>query len=190
MGRYCVCTDLSSRVSHLPPAWNSPCQDTDPGFYKAVAMVGAELTDRINFYYTAWLPAYTVVHNAFTNRRNVDSSGYIMELPGGGCPWKEHLSHIEDEKNEAEDTPEKEHVMFVIFPEKEKDGPYRVQAVNKNEGGFQLRVGLREEWRGVRDAELSDVTGIPGCVFVHASGFIGGNTTRDGAIQMATQSLK
>jgi uncharacterized UPF0160 family protein len=44
-------------------------------------------------------------------------------------------------------------------------------------------------WRGVRDQALSDVSGIPGCVFVHAGGFIGGNATYDGALAMAKKSL-
>ena len=32
--------------------------------------------------------------------------------------------------------------------------------------------------------------GIPGCVFVHANGFIGGNATEDGATTMAVKSLE
>ena len=33
------------------------------------------------------------------------------------------------------------------------------------------------------------VSGIPGCVFVHASGFIGGNATLEGALEMARKAL-
>ena len=33
-------------------------------------------------------------------------------------------------------------------------------------------------------------TGIEGCVFVHASGFIGGNKTKEGAFQMAINTIK
>lgn len=33
---------------------------------------------------------------------------------------------------------------------------------------------MPEQWRGVRDAELSQVSGVEGGVFVHAAGFIGG----------------
>ncbi len=29
-------------------------------------------------------------------------------------------------------------------------------------------------WRGVRDEALDKLTGIDGCIFVHAAGFIGG----------------
>lgn len=34
-------------------------------------------------------------------------------------------------------------------------------------------LARRRSWRGVRDADLSGVTGIAGCVFCHAAGFIG-----------------
>ena len=51
-------------------------------------------------------------------------------------------------------------------------------------------MSLLEEWRGLRDQELSEVSGIPGCVFVHANGFIGGNSTLDGVLSMATITLQ
>lgn len=34
------------------------------------------------------------------------------------------------------------------------------------------------------------MAGIDGCVFCHATGFIGGNKTRDGALEMAVRSLE
>lgn len=52
------------------------------------------------------------------------------------------------------------------------------------------RLPLPEPWRGVRGDQLSELTGIPGCVFVHASGFIGGNKTYEGALKMALDALK
>ena len=51
------------------------------------------------------------------------------------------------------------------------------------------RLKLPEPWRGLKDAELSEKAGIQGCVFVHSGGFIGSNTTKDGAIQMALKAL-
>lgn len=52
------------------------------------------------------------------------------------------------------------------------------------------RLPLPEAWRGLRDEALSELAGIPGCVFVHASGFIGGNRTREGALEMARRALE
>ena len=52
------------------------------------------------------------------------------------------------------------------------------------------RLSLLEEWRGIRDDELSTLSGIPGCIFVHASGFIGGNQTCEGVLEMARRTLQ
>lgn len=55
---------------------------------------------------------------------------------------------------------------------------------------FESRKALPEAWRGLRDDDLSKGSGIPGGVFVHMSGFIGGNTTYEGALAMAKAALK
>ena len=62
-------------------------------------------------------------------------------------------------------------------------------AVPAESGSFALRLAMPEPWRGVRDAQLSELTGIPGCIFVHANGFIGGNDTYDGVLEMARKCL-
>lgn len=53
-----------------------------------------------------------------------------------------------------------------------------------------LRLSLLEEWRGVRDEALSKLSGIKDCIFVHAGGFIGGNKTQEGALEMARRTLQ
>lgn len=52
------------------------------------------------------------------------------------------------------------------------------------------RLPLLEEWRGVRDEALSQLSGIQGCIFVHAGGFIGGNKSMEGALEMARRTLQ
>lgn len=56
-------------------------------------------------------------------------------------------------------------------------------------GSFDFRLGLPKEWRSLRAGDLDDATGIEGCVFVHASGFIGGHATKEGALEMAKKAL-
>jgi uncharacterized UPF0160 family protein len=65
-----------------------------------------------------------------------------------------------------------------------------VQAVAVSPDSFESRKPLPSQWRGLRDDELSKVAGIPGCVFVHMSGFIGGNQSYEGALAMAKAALK
>jgi uncharacterized UPF0160 family protein len=52
---------------------------------------------------------------------------------------------------------------------------------------FDSRKKLPTPWRGVRDAALSELVGVEGAIFVHASGFIGGHQTKEGALSMAIQ---
>lgn len=54
---------------------------------------------------------------------------------------------------------------------------------------FESRKALPAQWRGLRDEELSRESGIPGGVFIHMSGFIGGNQTFEGAFAMAKAAL-
>ncbi|XP_018597728.1 MYG1 exonuclease [Scleropages formosus] len=180
--RYTVSTNLSARVSHLNPRWNTKSQDTEEGFHKAMAVVGAEFLDRLDFYQNSWLPARSLVETAVQNRIQVDPSGEVVVLEKGGCPWKEHLFSIEAELDVQ--TP----IKFVLYTD--QNAQWRVQCVPAGLHTFQNRLSLLEEWRGVRDEALSDLSGIPGCVFVHASGFIGGNRTKEGALEMARQTLQ
>ncbi|CAN0482786.1 unnamed protein product, partial [Laminaria digitata] len=63
-------------------------------------------------------------------------------------------------------------------------------AVPKSENSFSLRLSLATPWLGLRDEELSKVSGIEGGVFVHVNGFIGGNLSKAGAMAMASKSLE
>lgn len=67
---------------------------------------------------------------------------------------------------------------------------WRVQAVAVGPDRFESRKPLPQHWRGLEGKELSEIAGIPGCVFAHMSGFIGGNQTYQGALKMARASLK
>lgn len=180
--RYAVSTTLSARVGHLNPRWNSKSQDTEEGFRKALEMVGEEFLDRLDFYQSSWLPARAVVEEAMKGRHEVDPSGEIVVFSQGGCPWKEHMFALE--KDLQVETP----IKFVLYAD--QNGQWRVQCVPAGLHTFQNRLSLLEEWRGVRDQALSDLSGIPGCIFVHAGGFIGGNKTREGALEMARRTLQ
>ena len=71
-----------------------------------------------------------------------------------------------------------------------REHKWRVQTVPVEPGSFQSRKPLPKAWHGLRDQQLDDVSGIKDCVFVHASGFIGGNANYEGVVEMARQGLK
>ena len=99
--------------------------------------------------------------------------------------------------------------FYVVYPD-ETAGTWRVQAVPVSSDSFESRKALPEAWRGLRDEKLSEVSGIEGGIFVHASGFIGGraigstlslcgpdvdprspgNKSKDGALALARKALE
>lgn len=182
--RYRVTTDLSARVGRLNPQWNEPYTAEALGerFKAAVALTGAEFAETVLGLADGWWPARALVQEAMEARAAVHPSGEIVKFTSF-APWKSHLFDLE----RAAGT--EGQVKYVLYPDG-SSGKWRIQAVSVAEQSFQSRLALPEAWRGVRDAELSAVSGVPGGVFVHASGFIGGNETEDGVLQMAIKALE
>lgn len=181
--KYVNNTHLSARVGNLNPSWNEDSSDAalTAGFNAAIELTGAEFSDALKYLATSWLPARALVLADLQARYDVDPSGKIVRL-NSYCPWKEHL-HVLEKEAGAEGE-----VLYVLY-EDDREKKWRIQAVGVAPGSFESRKALPTPWRGLRDAELSEVSGVPGGVFVHASGFIGGNDTYEGALEMARKAL-
>jgi uncharacterized UPF0160 family protein len=78
-------------------------------------------------------------------------------------------------------------VLYVLFPG--EGGSWRVQCVPARADSFESRRPLPEPLRGLRDAALSERAGIGGGVFVHATGFIAGMSSLDGALALARMAM-
>lgn len=180
--KYRITSDISSRVGRYNPDWNaSPNSDVQSQFEKAMVIAGEEFVDRVLYYGNVWHPARSIVEDALEKRFTIHSSGEILSL-SRICPWKDHLFDVEKEKGLVGVA------KFVLFCSGRDD--YRAIAVPKEPGSFNLRKALHKDWQGVRDADLEKISSIEGAVFVHATGFIGGNKTMQGALQMAVKSLE
>lgn len=184
--RYRNRTDLSSRVSWLNPAWNESVDSdsVDARFEQASQLTGEDFFGRLDYYGKAWLPARDIVLKALSERWNVEPSGRILFFTQF-APWKEHLFELEAEQA----IPPESQPIYVVYPD-ETGGNWRVQAVPITPESFESRKPLPETWRGLRDDELSKASGINGGIFVHASGFIGGNKTKEGALALAKGALQ
>ncbi|XP_068619706.1 MYG1 exonuclease [Battus philenor] len=179
---YKIRTHLSARVRRLNPEWNSDQRiDSDEIFKKAMEMVLEEFLYIIDYSISIWLPARDFVKSAIDKRFEVHKTGEILEFTER-FPWKEHLFDLEAELELGDQ------IKYIIFNDKPKS--WRVQAVPIDPVSFVLRKPLHKNWRGIRDELLSEVAGIKGCIFCHSNGFIGGNESREGAIQMAVASLE
>jgi len=179
---YEINTNLSSRVGRCNPPWNKKDTSEADGFEKALLIVAEEFLDRVEYYRDSWLPARSIVESTISKRFDVHPSGKIAVLEVGGCPWKDHLFTIEEETGICGD------ILYVLY--EDLSGQWRIQCVPEALGTFKNRKSLPEPWRGIRDEELSKLSDIEGCVFVHASGFIGGNRTKKGVMEMAVKALE
>ncbi|KNA16891.1 hypothetical protein SOVF_085070 [Spinacia oleracea] len=183
--RYVNNTHLSSRVGKHNLDWTDPDQSAEnenKAFERAMNLAGGEFLDNLRHLARSWLPARSIVVECLSARKDVDPSGEIMVLDRF-CPWKLHLFELEQEMKI--DPP----VKYVLYQD-DRSKHWRIQAVSVAPDRFESRKALPEAWRGLRDDDLSKGSGIPGGVFVHMSGFIGGNTTYEGALAMAKAALK
>ncbi|KAF9526434.1 metal-dependent protein hydrolase [Crepidotus variabilis] len=182
-------TDISSRVGSLNPRWNqsTDSESVDVRFEQASLLTGSEFLGSLDYYANAWLPARDLLKSAIsTSKSQVDPSGQIILLETF-LPWKEHLFELEADS--SYNAAEPGQAIYIIYPD-ETAGNWRVQAVPATPDSFESRKALPEPWRGLRDEELSKTSGIEGGIFIHASGFIGGNKTKAGALLIAQAALK
>ena len=178
--RYHIPNTLASRVDVLGPRWNEEVTDdsTNIAFREAMILATSEFYERLEYLCMSWLPARRHVLEAFENAQKSENP-QILILTTGGVPWKEHLFDIERENGVFGKS------LYCVFPE--RTGEWKVIAVPEKIGGFSNRLPL--PWKGLRDGELDAASSVDGCIFVHASGFIGGNKTFEGVMAMAKKSI-
>lgn len=174
---------LVSRLNPLPAAAKEKGNAIfDSQFALASELMGSAFVALVNSLAFGWYPAKKEVAEAYAQRESIDSRGRILFF-GSQVFWKSHLDAIE-----TSDAATLDKVLYVVYPGGGPDD-WRVQAVSETPSSFISRKALPEAWRGVRDGALSEISGVPACVFVHASGFIGGNKTKDGALELAKKAL-
>ncbi|KAK4538376.1 hypothetical protein CDCA_CDCA17G4401 [Cyanidium caldarium] len=180
-------SNLPARIARMNSPWNrdeAPAAQNER-FSRAMQVAGTEFVDYVLGLYEQWLPARAIVQEALNARTEVHPSRQIMLLKRW-CPWKTHLYELEaaiSGNSNAQGLP----ILFVLYLDTNR--MWRVQAVNQPDS-FESRLPLPEAWRGLRDEELVQVSGIDGCTFVHASGFTGGNRTYEGVLAMAVAALE
>ncbi|KAL1957881.1 hypothetical protein VTO42DRAFT_5446 [Malbranchea cinnamomea] len=190
--------NLGSLVGDMNQPGPDEADDEDARFAKASSFIGETFLRKLRFASGSWLPARATVNESYKTRHEVHPSGRIIALPKSGVPWKEHLYTFEEQDGRGIES----QVYYVIYPESTApDSKWRVQCVPVTDASFESRKPLPETWRGVRDEDLDGVLAaeskargeakVPeGAIFVHASGFIGGHQTREGALAMAVRSLE
>lgn len=179
--KYHVSTSLSARVGTLNPSWNEPQSPEifNAKFIEAMTMTCGEFVSATKALAEQWWPARSIVQNALDTRFTHHPSGGVIVL-SQACPWKDHLFELSDDGKP---------VIYALY--QDTGGSWRIQAVPEDPNSFISRKKLPEAWCGVRDKDLDAKVGYEGggAIFVHASGFIGGHASKEGALDMAVKAL-
>lgn len=82
----------------------------------------------------------------------------------------------------------KKEPIYVIHPD-QNTGNWIIACVPVSSRATDCRKLFPDTWRGKKDDDLKNITGVGDAVFCHDKGFIAVATTREGAIEMAKQAI-
>jgi len=160
---------LSAVIGGFNPGWQDAEQNFDVAFIEAVAVARQVLINTAKS-----------CHNVIAAESKVleaKAEGNVLLLEYY-YPWQIALFKRTDADS----------LRYVVFPN--VSGGWRVQAVSTVPHSFSMHKPLPESWRGLEGKALDAVTGIPDGIFCHASGFIGGHATREGALALAKAAIE
>lgn len=158
---------LSNIVEKFNPNWNSK-ENEDEAFYEAVNFVSVILRNSLDHRISV-LAAKNNVIEAFNKRPKKE-----ILLLDTYCPYGYTLKDL-DVNNE---------VLYVIYPK----GPnFAIQSVRNEDNEDKKKLPL--PWAGLNDEKLSEVTGVPGCVFCHTGRFIAVANSFDGIMALANIAI-
>ena len=159
---------LPNLISMYNSNWDDEQANQNEMFLKAVQFAQT-VFDRFIISVVSKIRAKSRVEDAIENSKN---QILILEK---FMPWKEFLLDSEKKK--------KKNILFVVFPSNR--GGYNVYAVPKENGSFESRKLFPAKWAGLKDEELSKISGVATATFCHTGRFICATRTKEDAIKIA-----
>lgn len=157
---------ISDIISSYNPNWEDESQNTENRQFLAAVKVAKDyLENKVRFYKGTSKALDIIINSEVIDNKILVLSRFV--------PWQRHVC-----SNNCYDN-----ILYVVFPD--KSGAWRIQAVPPSPESFDMRKPLPQEWRGLREEELKEVTGIGTAIFCHPAGFIAGCQTKDDAIKLA-----
>lgn len=161
--------DVSSLIESFNAAWDQE-EDNDQRFHAASEWAAIVLESQVGLS-AARQRAMREVQAA------ADSSAdpRILEL-NRGMPWQDAVFDLGLEE-----------LLFVVSPNNDF---WYAKAVPPEPKGFGQRLGLPDEWRGLKGNELAQACGVEDAEFCHAAGFIAAARSRAGIMAMVDACLR
>ncbi len=161
--------DVNFLTFLFAPTWKEEDINIDQVFMRLVSYA-KEIIKREIVVVQHKLEAEKFVIEAYNN----SSDKRLVELDER-YPWEEVLSRFPEP-------------LFVIY-KKRIDNNWSLKGIRNDLMSFELRKKLPENWAGLRDQELEDVSGIEGAKFCHNARFLAVNKTKEGILKMAEIAL-
>ncbi|KKT81139.1 MAG: hypothetical protein A3B07_01605 [Candidatus Yonathbacteria bacterium RIFCSPLOWO2_01_FULL_43_27] len=80
--------------------------------------------------------------------------------------------------------------LFVVKPNRETDGQWKVEAVRDDTHSFKNRKNLPLAWAGKKDGELAQISGVSDATFCHNKRFIAVASSKEGALLLARRAVE
>lgn len=83
---------------------------------------------------------------------------------------------------------EHEEVLAAVYPSEEGDR-WSAVMIRKDYHSFEPRAKFPEAWTGLRNSELASVSGVPGALFCHKTGYLFAAKSREGVLTAIGKAL-
>jgi uncharacterized UPF0160 family protein len=160
---------LSQTISMFNPTWQEDSH-FDTCFDEAVDFASRVLT-RFIASANGGISAKEIVAKAIDDAE--DPRVIVLEKY---TPWKRTVHALSEE------------ALYMVYPS--QTGQWRIQTVPVEPGSFENRKSLPDQWAGLSDKELKEVTGIDDAMFCHNGLFIAGAESFESTMKMASIALK
>jgi len=159
---------LSQTISMFNPTWQEDSH-FDTCFDEAVDFASRVLA-RFIASANGGVSAKAIVAKAIENAE--DPRVIVLEKY---TPWKKTVHTLSEE------------ALYVVYPS--QTGEWRIQTVPVELGSFEDRKSLPEQWAGLSDKALKEVTGVDDAMFCHNGLFIAGAESFESTMKMASIAL-
>lgn len=166
-----VCTFSHVIANFVPPEYDVPDKEMNQAFFSALDFVTGHLKRLLERYDYIQKCREKVAHAMEENKP------YLLFEQA--IPWQENFFELGGEEHPA---------LFVIMP---SHGQWKLRGIPPDLAHrMQVRLPLPEEWAGLRDEKLKELSGIEGAIFCHKGRFISVWETKEDALKALGIILK
>ncbi len=156
-------------IAGFRPTWKEESEHRvsfDQGFMKAMDIAREVLLREITIARDSFEGEQAVIE---LYKKAEDKRLIVIE---GQYPWEWILTQFPEP-------------LFVVKPDHENSGNWKVKTVRKTVDSFESRKDLPIAWAGKRDEEFVTISGVSDATFCHNKRFIAGARSKEGALALA-----